>query len=148
MAFTERKFPMLLDTAKRAVVTGEAAARQRLAACYMREQILRYLGFRVQTAIGRGDPIGPTGSVLKLAQAQHVTISAVDLLSFAPGAALGLTEHDRDLLEIRDEFLVSPGMRIGGGTDNIQKQTIAERILGLPRERDDERSRPWRNVPA
>jgi alkylation response protein AidB-like acyl-CoA dehydrogenase len=144
MAFTERKFPMLLDTAKRAVVTGEAAARQRLAACYTREQILRYLGFRVQTAISSGEPIGPTGSVLKLAQAQHVTTSATDLLSFAPAAGHGVFDDDEESLEIRDEFLVSPGMRIGGGTDNIQKQTIAERLLGLPRERDDERGRPWR----
>ncbi|MEO8696499.1 MAG: acyl-CoA dehydrogenase family protein [Acidimicrobiales bacterium] len=146
MAFTERKFPMLFEAARRAAFSDEAVARQRLAACYTREQVLRYLGFRVQTAISNGDPIGPTGSVLKLAQAQHVTICANDLLSFAAGAGLAVTGEDWDLLEIRDEFLVSPGMRIGGGTDNIQKQTIAERILGLPRERDDERSRPWRSV--
>ena len=148
MVFTERKFPMLVDAARRFGTTGNATARQRLVACYMREQILRYLGFRVQTAIGHGDPIGPSGSVLKLAQAQHVTTSAEDLLAFAPAAGLAVDGRDRDLSAIRDEFLASPGMRIGGGTDNIQKQTIAERILGLPRERDDERSRSWRSSPS
>ena len=145
MVFTERKFPTMLDTAKRAAITGDAVVRQLLASAYSREQILRYLGFQVQTAIGAGVPVGPTGSVLKLAQAQHVATCADQLLSFAPAAGLGVDGLDGGLLQIQDEFLASPGMRIGGGTDNIQKQTIAERILGLPRERDDERGRPWRD---
>jgi acyl-CoA dehydrogenase len=144
MVFTERKFPTLLDAARRTGLTTVAATRQVLAACYSREQILRYLGFRVQTSIGNGVPVGPTGSVLKLAQAQHVWRSADDLLTICPSAALGATDADVDALGLRDEFLASPGMRIGGGTDNIQKQTIAERILGLPREPDSERGRPWR----
>jgi acyl-CoA dehydrogenase len=148
MVFTEQKFPLMLETAQRAGVTRDALARQRLAASYIREQILRYLGSRVQTSIGRGEPVGATGSVLKLAQAQHVTMSASDLLAFAPAAGLALDRDDLDGLGLRDEFLASPGMRIGGGTDNVQKQAIAERTLGLPRERDDDRDRPWRETTA
>jgi alkylation response protein AidB-like acyl-CoA dehydrogenase len=34
----------------------------------------------------------------------------------------------------QDRFLFAPGLRIAGGTDEIQRNTIAERILGLPRE--------------
>jgi alkylation response protein AidB-like acyl-CoA dehydrogenase len=146
MVFTERKYPTLLEAARRIGGVGDVVVRQRLAACYAREQILRYLGFRVQTSISTGDAVGPTGSVLKLAQAQHVSITADDLVSFTPAAALAAMSDHVDELAIREEFLASPGMRIGGGTDNIQKQTIAERILGLPRERDDERGRPWRTI--
>jgi alkylation response protein AidB-like acyl-CoA dehydrogenase len=145
MVFTEQKYPALHAAARRAGRVRDPLVRQRLAKCYAREQIMRYLAFRVQTAIGRGEPASATGSVLKLAQSRHVTQSADDLLSLDPAAGLGSTVSDEDSLAIREEFLASPGMRIGGGTDNVQKQTVAERILGLPRDRDDDRDRPWRD---
>ncbi|MEO5837910.1 MAG: acyl-CoA dehydrogenase family protein [Acidimicrobiales bacterium] len=146
MVFTERKYPTLHAAAQRSRTTHDPIVRQRLAACYTREQILRYLGFRVQTSIGRQQPVGAIGSVLKLAQARHVVITAEDAMSLTAPAALGADTIDIDAFTIRTEFLASPGMRIGGGTDNIQMQAVAERILGLPRERSDGRDVAWRDL--
>ena len=148
MVFTEQKYPLLHAAAIRARATDDPIVRQRLAACYTREQILRYLGFRVQTSIGRQQPLGASGSVLKLAQARHVVMTAEDTLSLTTAAALGASTADTRSLTAQTEFLASPGIRIGGGTDNVQKQSMAERILGLPRERSDDREVAWRDLLA
>jgi alkylation response protein AidB-like acyl-CoA dehydrogenase len=148
MVFTEQKYPTLRAAALRASATDDPIVRQRLAACYTREQILRYLGFRVQTSIGRQQPVGATGSVLKLAQARHVVMTAEDAVSLTTTAALGVSIADTHALAVRAEFLASPGIRIGGGTDNVQKQSVAERVLGLPRDRNDGRDIPWKDLTA
>jgi alkylation response protein AidB-like acyl-CoA dehydrogenase len=123
--------------------TGEPSVRQSLAACYTREQILRFLNFRTQTAISRGAAPGPEAAVAKLAVSDHSVRTAADALSLlgARGmlAEMGVAGDSSP----QAQFVGSLGIKIGGGTDNMQKKAIAERVLGLPREDDPERSLPW-----
>jgi len=111
---------------------GSATDRQKLAAAYTRMQLLRYLGFRVQTALSQGQLPGPESSVLKLAYSIHVNLLGdlvVDLQG-APGMLGGADALEGGVWE--QAFLNQWMSRIGGGTDQVQRNVIAERVLGMP----------------
>ena len=105
-----------------------AAARHALVDVYVQHRILELLNARVVSRISRGQIPDTEGSIMKLVLANLVSDSAslaVDLLG--PDGAL----EDGDL---QRAFLGSRAFHIGGGTDEVQRNVIAERILGLPRE--------------
>jgi alkylation response protein AidB-like acyl-CoA dehydrogenase len=109
-------------------------ARQRLAALYTGLQLLKYLGFRVQTALSRGEQPGPESSVIKLAYSEHVARLG-DLVVDLQGAAGTLSASDaRNDGTWQVQFLNQWMSRLGGGTDQVQRNIIAERVLGLPGE--------------
>ena len=93
---------------------------------HIRSEILTYLGYRVRTAVGRGEEPGPEASCIKLAMAGHLRTS-FDLALAIQGAA-GAVDGDR----WHQQFLNAPSIRIAGGSDEIQRNVIAERALGLP----------------
>ena len=117
--------------------TGRAkdpVARQGVVDAFIRIQLLRYLGLRSQTAISQGRQPGPETSVLKLAVSQHIAATG-DLamaLEGAGGMLMGESTPDEGFWQ--QYFLGQWSVRIGGGTDQIQRNIIGERSLGLPRE--------------
>jgi alkylation response protein AidB-like acyl-CoA dehydrogenase len=116
--------------------------RQQVAAAFTRFELLRYLGYRVQTAISQGRPPGPESSVMKLAYSEHVAATA-DLLLLLEGVTgtLGAAAAPAGGFS-QQQFLTQWSSRIGGGTDEIQRNIISERVLGLPREPDPARDAP------
>ena len=128
----------------RALLAGIGAGqssryRQQIASAFIRFELLRYLGLRVQTAISQGRPPGAESSVMKLAFSEHIA-ALTDLLLDLEGAAgmLG-SEAAPDNGFWQQHFLSQWSIRIGGGTDQIQRNIISERVLGLPREPTPER---------
>jgi alkylation response protein AidB-like acyl-CoA dehydrogenase len=112
---------------------ADAAVRERLADWYVRRQGLRWTRFRVMTSLSRGETPGPENSIGKLVsavQAQDMAAFALDLLD------MGGAVFDPDVAPMKaafqDSLLNAPGMRIAAGTDEILKNIIAERVLGLP----------------
>jgi alkylation response protein AidB-like acyl-CoA dehydrogenase len=112
---------------------GDAAVRERLADWYVRQQGLRWTKFRTMTALSRGQTPGPEASIGKIVSAtklQEIAAFALDLMDMG-GAVM-----DPALAPARAAFqealLYAPGARIAGGTDEILKNIIAERVLGLP----------------
>lgn len=142
-ATSNPKFPDLLDLARARHRTGDPATRQRLAACYTRDQVLRFLRLRAHTALSQGQQPGPETSLLKLALGRHAVESAGDAMALLGPLGTVVEAVDADNPGWVHAFLDSPRGTIGGGTEQMQLNTIAERLLNLPREPGGEGHIPW-----
>jgi len=125
---------------------GDPVIRQGLADVYARERMLDFLGMRMQTYVmhGRGNP--PDPSVLKNFNIATNEIKA-DLglqLQLAGGM---LSREDAAEHGLWQNFVMSQfASRIGGGTNEVHRNMIAERALGLPREAQLDKDLPWRDA--
>jgi hypothetical protein len=105
---------------------GDPLARQALAARHVDARVLEMLARRALAGAAAGRPPGPEGSVVKLAwsqAAQAVAGTAVDLLGME-GLAGPWAEG----------LLASRALSIAGGTSEVNRTIVAERVLGLPRD--------------
>jgi len=140
------RFEDLQALARATGTSTDPVRRQELARAYIRFELLRFLGLRVQTSLSRGLPPGSESSVMKLSYSQH-TAALTDLALRLEGAAgmLGIEEAP-DGGYWQQQFLSQWAVRIGGGTDQVQRNIIGERVLGLPREPDPSRTEPFRRT--
>jgi alkylation response protein AidB-like acyl-CoA dehydrogenase len=124
------KVQRLLEVARRTPVGDHTAAddpviRQTLARVYLEAEYLKLLADRAISGAMHGRPLGPEGSLAKLLWSEvenHIAEAAAQVLG--PAAAGG--EWGRDRVYVR-------AMTIAGGTTQVNKNIIAQRILGLPR---------------
>lgn len=127
--------------------TNDPIIRQRLADTFVRDELLRYLRLRVQSALSRGEMPGSEASVMKLAYSQHWAKMAdlVEDLQGPPGLLLDYADQSSGFWP--RWFLGHWSVRLGGGTDEIQRNVMGERVLGLPREPDVSRDVAWSKLP-
>jgi alkylation response protein AidB-like acyl-CoA dehydrogenase len=108
--------------------------RQDLAKLYTQMEIMRYTQLRSKAAAERGDAPGPEQSTGKLA-VSHMMRSMRDFMFRLMGPAGALMGPDAPMGGMFQWMaLFSPAISIAGGTDEIQRNIIGERILGLPPE--------------
>lgn len=112
--------------------TGDPLVRQQLADAYTRSRILAFFGFRVQTALGKGEMPGPETSVVKLLFSDHVC--RVSRLGIDLQGPLGALHGHGASTFATQRFLFAPSLTIAGGTSEVQRNIIGERVLGLPAE--------------
>ncbi len=130
----------LIDLARRRGRVADPAVRQALAGAWIRSEVLRYLGMRVYTALSRGTEIGPEASIMKILTGDHIrdtSQAAMELLGPS-----GMLDDDGWVSLMVGHF----AHKIGGGTPEIQRNVIGERILGLPREPRADKGIPFRDL--
>jgi alkylation response protein AidB-like acyl-CoA dehydrogenase len=143
---TGPSFPDLIDLARKLGRTDDPVVRQSLAAAHTRVELLRYLGLRVRTATSRGEMPGVEASVMKLAHATNLKHLG-DLAMAIEGAAGMLIGDDAPSGGVwQQQLLSAPSIRIAGGSDEVQRNIMGERALGLPSEPRPDKSAPWREL--
>ena len=137
-------FLPVLELARACEATGDAVLRQRLADCFIRTEILRYLGYRARTALSRGTSAGPETSIMKLFYselARETTALTIELQG-PTGVLMG--DGPKGIGYWQQQFLSSPSLRIAAGSDEVQRNVIGERVLGLPGEPRTDKDVPYR----
>jgi alkylation response protein AidB-like acyl-CoA dehydrogenase len=135
----------LLDLVRDRGGVADAVLRQRLAALYIESEVLRLIRLRTVSAAVAGRQPGPEASIRKAMadeHGQHIMGLAKDLAGTAGmlsdtgplGAPVALWQYG---------YLFSPALTIGGGTAEVQRNIIAERVLGLPHDVDVEAGQTW-----
>jgi alkylation response protein AidB-like acyl-CoA dehydrogenase len=125
-----------------------AAVRDKLADWYVASQGLKYTNFRAMTALSRGETPGPESSLGKLVNAsmlQNIAAFAMDLMD--EGGVLSDPELAPVAAAFQQTLLTSPSSRIAGGSDEIMRNIIAERVLGLPAEVRIDKTLPFNQLP-
>jgi alkylation response protein AidB-like acyl-CoA dehydrogenase len=133
---------------------GEPAVRDRLIRLWCEEQVRGWTNQRVRARIASGLAPGPESSIGKVHGAelnQRVQAAAADLLGASgvawPGDPADPADYAASMpAEVRG-MLRSRANTIEGGTTEVNKNVLAERVLGLPKDPDPWRGRPWRDLP-
>jgi alkylation response protein AidB-like acyl-CoA dehydrogenase len=136
---------LVIDAARELCDTAGPVRRQQLAALWAQETVNGYLARGGQTARDARRP-GAQGSLAKLARSRLAragreagmsVLGAQGMLDSADGPGRG---------EVQLLALSSPGTSIAGGTDEIQRGIVGERVLGLPKEPRTDRDVPFRDL--
>ena len=136
----------IVDEARRAGVS-DAVMRQRIAAIWSEHVILDIIRLRTLTARLRGEQPGPEASIRKIMADEHGQRAmeiARDLIG-ADAMLVGTREGEKTLRSRSwySGYMFSRALTIGGGTGEVQRNILGERVLGLPAEPDESTGRPW-----
>jgi alkylation response protein AidB-like acyl-CoA dehydrogenase len=127
----------LIVEARRRGLTADPMVRQRLAEAHTRVQLVRYGGLRTLAALlDSGDP-GPQASTAKLLWSEHHRAIGELAMHVLGADAMVFGDHPADRYQPErwhGEFLAGRASTIWGGTSEIQRNILAERVLGLPRD--------------
>ncbi len=127
---------------------ADRAVREKVADWYVQAEGLRHIRSRALTALSRGEAPGPEASISKVVSApklQDISAYGMDLLDIG-GSIIG-DEAPADSA-FQNGYLYAPGLRIAGGTDEILRNIIAERVLGLPGDIRVDRDKPFEDIPT
>ena len=136
----------LIQLAKKRGALGDEHVRQVIGDTYVRAKLLTLTGHRVTTKIAKGSIPGPEGSIAKLVWADLMTDigkRGIGLTGLA-GAVTGDEAIDDGVWS--KTHLFSPGIHLGGGTDEVMRNIIGERVLGLPKEPSTDKGVPFREL--
>jgi alkylation response protein AidB-like acyl-CoA dehydrogenase len=142
----------LIELARKATWGGQPAiedqrVRAQIADAYLSQKGVDLIISRGITALSRGQQPGPEMSILKLIAGKGI----LDIAGFAMELAgpEGMLDHEvlgSEYAFLQRLWLAAPGIRLAGGTDEILKNTVAEYVLGLPREERTDKKLPFRDL--
>ena len=136
----------LIAAAKQSGAWGDPVLRHRLVQAAIEGRIVKMTNFRAAAARRGGKRPGPEGSITKLFQAEYnkrLQNLAVDVLG---ATAMAWDGGSAQAAATVRGFLRSRANTIEGGTSEIMRNILGERVLGLPKEPDVSRDVPWKDV--
>ena len=138
---------LILERARATGRIDDPVVRQEIAKLLILSKTAEWTARRARAAQAQGRPPGPEGSLGKLV-ASHVARAAARVHTLITGADAMLSGEDAPMDGVIAEILISvPAVSIAGGTDEIQRNIISERVLGMPKEPRNDDDRPFRDVP-
>ena len=138
---------LLIERAKATGANKDPIVRQEIAKVLSMVKCAEWTARRARAAQQQGRPQGPEGSIGKLA-ASYIARACNQVHTMMSGADAMLTGRESPMGGVIAEILVStPAISIAGGTDEIQKNIISERVLNMPKEPRNDVEIPFRDVP-
>ncbi len=138
---------LVVERAKATGKNTDPAVRQEIAKLLIMSKAAEWTARRARAAQEQGRPQGPEGSLGKLI-ASNVARASAQVHTLISGADAMLTGEDSPMGGTIAEILVStPATSIAGGTDEIQRNIISERVLKMPKETRFDTDRPFKDVP-
>jgi alkylation response protein AidB-like acyl-CoA dehydrogenase len=139
-------FEDLLRLAIRLGKSGDPVVRQQLADVYVRTQLRAATTERVARAAAAGASPGPAASIGKLVASANL-MRIGEVATALLGSRIAADTGEPDGFAWTEHVLGAPGYRLAGGTDEIQRNIIGERVLGLPREPRVDKGVPYSKLP-
>jgi len=122
---------------------GDPLVRQRLAQFYIEAQVKEITAFRANSARMRGQQPGPEGGVNKVFNAEYNQRRSSFAMDANGMAAVAWLPGDAAAEARAHTFLRARANTIEGGTSEVLRNQMAERILGLPRDVEVDKGQPW-----
>ena len=120
--------------------------RHALVDIWIREKILSFVGMRIRDAVTAGRAPGPEGSIAKLASAE-LAVDTADVVGMVFGATCqAWAADDPDGGDWARGIIGARAVGIAGGTNEIQRNIIGERVLGLPKEPAVDKGVPFKDL--
>jgi alkylation response protein AidB-like acyl-CoA dehydrogenase len=140
----------LLDLVRANGGVADPVLRQRLARLHTTEELLRLIRLRTVSAAVRGEAPGPEASIRKVLADEHgQEVMAVALELAGAGAMTSeLGPFGGPASPWYHGYLFAPALTVGGGTGDVQRNILAERVLGLPHDLDIEAGLSWSEARA
>jgi alkylation response protein AidB-like acyl-CoA dehydrogenase len=126
-------FTRIRELALHLGVDEDPVVRQGLADLYIRLSVARYTNLRAMAKIRAGQLPGPEMSIGKLSLTQNMQATA-QVLSEVLGPRLVANSGEWGTYAWSELVLGVPGARVAGGTDEIMRNIVGERVLGLPKD--------------
>ena len=126
-------FGRFRDMARHFQLADDPITRQRLADIYVRQQVARFTNLRAMAKIRSGALPGPEMSIGKLALTANMQRIA-QVIGEILGPRLVADTGEWGAYAWSEFVLGIPGLRIAGGTDEVMRNIVGERVLGLPKE--------------
>jgi acyl-CoA dehydrogenase len=123
----------LVELARVRGKAGDALVRQQLATIFINERVARYTNLRAMARIAVGQLPGPEMSLAKMSLTANM-VRTGELVASILGPALVADTGAWGTYAWSEFVLGVPGMRIAGGSDEVLRNIIGERVLGLPKE--------------
>jgi len=135
-----------LELARASGAIGDPLVRQALADLFIRSRILSFVGLRIRASVAAGRTPGPEGSIAKLAGTQLGWLSAQVAAGLAGPAAVAWSAETEGGGRWSQLVVSAPASGIAGGTNEVMRNIIGERVLGLPKDPQVDRDLPFRDL--